>query len=76
MQPGVAAPLGTDDAPELAAAGQFAGVADLAAHLGVTGAGVENDGNLVLQAHDFEDAGGRLQLIIADELRRRFGFHL
>ena len=48
MQPGVAGFLGVGDAPELAAVLQFAGVADLAAHFGVEGRGVENDGGLVL----------------------------
>ena len=38
-------------------AGQLAGVADLAAHLGVAGAGVEDDGGLVLERDDFKDLG-------------------
>ena len=62
MEPGVARFLGVGDAPELAAGAQFAGVADLAAHLGVERRGVEDDGGLVLDADDFEDFGGASSL--------------
>ena len=76
MQPRVAGLLCVGDAPELAAVFQFAGVADLAAHLGVAGAGVEDDGGLVLERHDFEHLGRRFQLVVADKLRGRGGLDL
>ena len=67
MQQGIAGFLRVGDAPELAAAGQFAGVADLAAHLGVAGAGVEDDGGLVLERDDFQDLGLHRKVVVADE---------
>ena len=76
MQPSVAGLLRVGDAPELAAAGQFAGVADLAAHLGVAGAGVEDDGGLVLERNDFQNFGLDRQFLVADEFRGRGGFDL
>ena len=76
VQPGVAGLLGVDHAPELAAAGEFAGVAELAAHLGVAGGGVEHHGGLVLEADDFEHARGRLQCVVAEEARGRLGLDL
>jgi hypothetical protein len=76
VQPSVAALLRIGDAPELAAAGQFAGVADLTPHLGVTGARVENDGGLVLERRDLDNLGRRFQFVVADELRGRSGFEL
>ncbi len=76
MQPGIAGFLSVGDAPKLAAVFEFAGVADLAAHFGVEGRGVENNGGLVLHADDFEHLGGRLQLVVADELGGRGGLDL
>ena len=76
MQPGVATLLRIGDAPELAAAGDLAGVAELAAHLGVAGAGVEDDGGFVLEGDDLDDFGGGLQRVEAEELGGRGGFDL
>ena len=76
MERGVARLLRVRDAPELAAVFQFAGVADLAAHFGVERRGVEDNGGLVLYGDDFEDFGGRLQFVVADELGGRGGLDL
>ena len=69
--------LGVDDASR---AGRrhvnFAGVADLAAHLGVKRRDVEDDGGLVFHGDDFEDVGRRLQLVVADKLGGRGGLDL
>ena len=76
MQPGVASFLGVGNGPKLTTAAHLAGVADLAAHLGIERRGVEDDGGLVLHADDFEDFGRRLQFVVADELGGRGGLDL
>src|ERR1019366_2483382 len=58
------------------AAVHLAGVADLAAHLGVARAAVEDDGGLVLERHDFQDRGLHREGVEANELRGRGGLDL
>ena len=67
VQEGGAALLRGADAPQLTGTGQLAGVTDLAAHFGVAGGGVENDGGLVLQRHDFEDGGLGFERFVSEE---------
>ena len=55
---------------------QFAGVADLAAHLGVKRRRVQHDGGFVFDADDFEHARGRFQFFKADKFCRRGRFDL
>ena len=76
MQPGIARFLSVGDSPELATAGQLASVADLAAHFGVEGGGVEDDGGFVFDADHFEDFGRSFQFVVTDELGGRGGFNL
>ena len=76
MQEGVARLLGIGDAPELAGTDELAGVADLAAHLGIAHRGVEDDGGAVLQLDDLQDLGAGLQGVIAGERRRGLGLDL
>src|SRR5436190_17858197 len=76
MEPGVAGFLGVDDTPELSAVLHFARVADLTAHFGVEGGGVENDSGLVFAIQEFEDFRWGLKLLVADELRGSGGFDL
>ena len=76
MKPGVAGFLRVGDAPELAAAGQLAGVADLATHLGVTGRVSRMTAVLSFRFDDFDDLRGSLQRVEADELGGRGGLDL
>ena len=76
MQPRVAGFLRVGDAPQLAAAGQFARVADLSAHLRVARAGVEDDGGLVLERHDFQHLRLHRESLEADKFRGRVGLDL
>ena len=54
----------------------FAGVADLAAHLGVERRRVQHDGGLVFERDDFEHVARAFQLFEADKVRRRGRFDL
>jgi hypothetical protein len=76
VQDGVAGLLGVDDAPELAGTGEFAGVADLAAHLGVADGVVEDDDGLVLELDDFLDVGAGVVVVVAEEVGGCLGLDL
>src|SRR5206468_9008137 len=76
MEPGISGFLGVADVPKLAIAGNFAGVADLAAHLGVKRRSVKDECGFVFYADNFEDFRWRFEFFIADELSRCCGFNL
>ena len=66
-----------DNAPELAAAGQFAGVADLSAHLGVDRRLVSRmTAVLSLSETTSRTLACDAKFVVADELRGRGGFDL
>src|SRR5579872_5117483 len=58
MQPGTAGFLSVHHAPEFAAQSKLAGIAYLAAHLGIKWREVEDNRGLFLHPDEFEDAGG------------------
>ena len=68
MQPGVAGFLGVRDVPSGGSEGEGAGGADLAAHLGVEGRAVEDDGErVVFDADYFANGGVERELVVAGE---------
>src|SRR3954469_24731850 len=69
MEESVAGLLGVDEAPEISGAGDFAGVANLAAHFGVKRRDVENDSGFVFDGDDFLDSSIGLEFVEADEFR-------
>ena len=56
--------------------GQLADIADLPAHLGVSGAGVEDHGGLVLQTHHFQHLRRGGKRVVTHEARRLLGLDL
>ena len=73
MEPGLAGLLGVGDVPLAAAEGDDGGIADLAAHLGVAGGLIKDDGGAVLDLGDLGDLGLRAEGVVADESRRVVG---
>ena len=73
VQPRVAGLLRARDAPHVGAVGEFAGIADLPAHLGVGCARIEHHGGAVLERDDFEHLCGRGERVVADKFRRLLG---
>src|SRR5262249_32032812 len=69
MEPRVAALLRVGDAPEPAAAGQFARIADLPTHLRVADGVVEHDGGLALERDDFLQIRASVIVVVTEEMR-------
>ena len=76
MQPGVADFRRAGDGEGVRADDDLAAVADLAAHFGITNAGVEHHRRLVLHRDDFEHLGIGFERVITNELRGVLGFDL
>ena len=73
VEPSLAGLLGVGDVPLAAAEGDDCGVADLAAHLGVAGGLIEDDGGAVLDLGDLGDLGLRGEGVVTDESGRVIG---
>ena len=73
VEPGLARLLSIGDAPRAAAERDDGGVADLTAHLGVTGRLLEDDGVAFLNLGDLGDFGLRAQGVVAGEGRGVIG---
>src|SRR6266568_2990032 len=67
VQPCVARLLGIDDAPELGANAEFAGIADLATHFSVKRGRVEDDSGPAFHRENVKNFGGSLQLVVSNE---------
>ena len=73
VEPSLPGLLGVGDVPLAAAEGDDRGVADLAAHLGVAGGLIEDDGGAVLDLGDLGDFGLRGEGVVTDKSSRVVG---